>query len=350
MLPKDTRIGFLAPISKSIPPDTYGPQERVIAGIIRGLVELGYSDITLFATAQTKITGVKTVALFDVPFSERQPAEPRIEEWRHIAHALAAAQGQVDILHNHMNYLPLLLSPLNQVPTVTTLHGSGIESDAKFGYLANKDSPYISISDHERTFIPELNYVATIFNPIDASLYTPVAPSEVEPYLVNTGRMDPQKGVHEAIALAKKLGRPLRLAGPIAPHQQVYFDEMIKPHVDGDRIQYLGNLGAAEVRRLIAGATAFIGLTEWEEPFGLAIAEALACGVPVIASDRGAHTETVRKGISGILVKDTAEAVRRFDEVLGLDRTRIRHDAEARFGIPTIARQHAAAYARVLGL
>lgn len=349
MLPKDTRIGFLAPVSKSIPPETYGPHERDIAGIIRGLVELGYQDITLFATAQTKIEGVKTVALFEAPFSERPSAEARIEEWRHIAYALAAAQGQIDVLHNHMNYLPLLLSPLNQVPTVTTLHGSGIERDAKFGYSANKDLPYISMSDYERTIIPELNYIATVYNPIDTALYTPVAPAEVEPYLVNTGRMDPQKGVHQAIALAKELGHPLRLAGPIDPHQQRYFDEMIKPHIDGSQVQYFGNLGAAEVRRLVAGATAFIGLTEWEETFGLAIAEALACGVPVIASARGAHRETVREGVSGILVQNVAEAVRRFDEVLALDRAKIRTDAEERFGIPTIARQHAEAYAKILG-
>src|SRR6266498_2798 len=347
MLDKKTRIGLLAPINWSIPPVSYGPWEQDIADIITGLKQIGYHNIILFATKETYIPGVKTIAIIDKPFGDRDVRGQHAWELIHIAHAMKMAENEVDILNNHFNYMPLLFSEFTSKPVVTTLHGCGAEETPSEAFRYYRHLPYISISDAERKNVPELNYVATVYNPInfDQFSFSPVKPGE---YLVTMGRMHPNKGIHNSIALAKALNKPLYLAGPIQPESQSYFDTRVAPFIDNKQIFYLGNISSSEVHSWVSRAKAFVGMIEWDEPFGRSIAESMACGTPVIATPMGAHSELVRDGISGIIVKSVEEATKRFHEIESIDREKCRVAAERLYSIPRVAHSLVNAFEKVL--
>lgn len=346
MLPKNTRIGLLAPIIWPIPPKSYGAWERVVTNLATGLVKLGYKNITLFATKQARVKGVKVVSIIDKPLSQVEIPGKRAFEFLHIAHGLKQASKSVDIIHNHLNYHPLLFSQFIDRPIVTTMHGSGIEPESKIGYSHYRRLPFVSISNFERKFIPHLNYVATVYNGIDMETFT-FNPRKGK-YLVNTGRIHPTKGVHNAVKLALAVKTPLYLAGPVEKEAEGYFREKIKPFIDGKRIIYLGNLPQPRINKLVGNALAFVGLIEWQEPFGLSVAEALSCGTPVIATPRGAHPELIKDGVNGLLVNSVREAIGRFDEIKLIDRSVCRQTAEKLFSMETMAKGYLAAYQLVL--
>ena len=344
-LPLDTRIGFLAPITWQIPPVGYGPWEKVVTNIARGLVSRGYSNVTVIATKEARIPGVKTVAVVERPLGEPPPDDVLKINRQHIEFAYQYARENLDIIHNHFNFQPLdLLSGLN-IPTVTTLHGSGIEPAAKEGYSKHRDMAFVSISNAERQFVPELNYVATVYNGIDFNEFP--FESSPEKYLVNIGRIHPTKGVHNAVELARRLDWPLKIAGLIAADQQSYFDQNIKPFLS-DKIEYLGSLSSTDVSLLVRKATALTGLIEWEEPFGLSVAEAMASGTPVIGTPRGSHREIIKQGETGILVANVAEAVKKFTEVTAINRRRCRDVANTLFSLETMTAGYVEVYQKLL--
>jgi glycosyltransferase involved in cell wall biosynthesis len=342
----ETRIGLLAPITWAIPPEGYGPWERVVANLCKGLVAAGCRNVTLFATRQADLPGVRTVASLDRPLGEPGPenADKLVEE--HIRHAFGHAQGHLDLVHNHLNWRPLPLFSKLPIPTVTTLHGSAIEPASAAEYRRHRELPYVSISNAERNFLPELNYLATVYNGIDFR-EVPFVP-EGGGYLAFAGRIHPQKGPHHAIELAEHAGLPLRLAGPVTPDQEDYFEAEIRPRIRPGAVEYLGSLSGPDTLRLMGGAAATVGLIEWDEPFGLSMAESMACGTPVIATPRGAHREIVREGVSGVLVRDVDEAYCRLEEALRLDRRACRQAAEETFSLEAMARGYLAAYGLAL--
>jgi glycosyltransferase involved in cell wall biosynthesis len=343
MLDKKTSIGLLAPITWSIPPKAYGPWERDVADLAKELVKAGYENIYLYATKEAYIPGVKTVAVIDAPLGEREIDGKRALEMIHIAHALEHASTNVDIINNHLNYLPLLFSAFIKAPIITTLHGAASEPEAKRAFSHYNRLPYISLTNAERAHLPELNYVGNAPNGIDFDEFSPA--ESVENYLVNTGRIHPSKGIHHAIEFAHKVGRPLFLAGPIDDPR--YFAEQVKPRLD-KQVRYLGNLGAAEVHQLVSRAHAFVALIDWDEPFGRSIAEAMASGTPVIGTARGSHNELVVDKVTGIRVKDTDEAVRRFKEVATLNRQECRKKAYELFSLEAMRNGYIAAFEKVL--
>lgn len=347
MLDKKTRIGFLAPITWGIPPKGYGPWEQDVADLITGLKQAGYENIVLFATKESQIPGVKTIALVDKPLGESTPKGAHAWELLHISYAMERASEEVDILNNHLNFTPLLFHRFLSIPMITTLHGAGTEENSSVAFEQFKDLPYISISDAERKILPDLNYVATVYNPVDFHHYTPSQHPPKE-YLVNMGRMHPHKGVHNAIALAKKVGLPLYLAGPIQPEYESYFTTEIAPHIDNKHVHYLGNLSGSEVKKWVSEAKAFIGLVEWDEPFGRSIAEAMACGTPVIGTARGAHPELIIDGKSGLLVHNTEEAIARFSEVEKINRHVCRETVQKLYSIPAVTQKLLTSLEKVL--
>lgn len=347
MLPYNTKIGILAPVTWEIPPVAYGPWEKVVTNVARGLVEAGYTNVTLFATKEAKIKGTKTVALLKSPLKELQPETDRSKEYLHITSSLAYANEHCDIVHNNLNFHPLLFSSFLKVPIVTTLHGSASVPESKIAYEYFKNLPYVSISDAERAYAPKLNYVATVYNPIDFSEFSfnPKAPDKK---LVFAGRIHPDKGVHNAIALAQRTSLPLIIAGPIPHGQETYFKEQVEPHIDKKQITFVGNLTPKKVHALVSGAMAFVGLIEWDEPFGLSIAEAMASGTPVIGTPRGSQKELIIDGVTGILVKNVEEAARRIGELEHIERARCRAAASEMFDIKTVVNQYLQVYETVL--
>jgi glycosyltransferase involved in cell wall biosynthesis len=333
------RVAMLAPISWRVPPRHYGPWERVVSLLTEGLVERGV-DVTLFATADS-VTQARLDAVCPRPLEEDPSLDPKVWESLHIANAFEKA-GRFDLIHNHYDFLPLTYTRLVTTPVVTTVHGFSSDRIKPVYRRYAERVAYVSISEADRD--PDLRYLATVYHGIDLAEFTPR--EEVGRGLVYLGRIHPDKGVAEAITVAKAVGLPLVIAGIV--HDREYFDREIAPHVDGDRVRYVGSLGAADRNELLGSAVALLHLVEFAEPFGLSMIEAMACGTPVIARRRGSVPEVVDDGITGFVVDDVAGAIRAVGRVGALDRRAVRAQVAKRFSRDRMVDDYMRVYERVL--
>jgi len=334
------RVAVLAPLSWRVPPRHYGPWELFASLLTEGLVDAGV-DVTLFATGDSLTSG-RLVSVASTPWSEDPSAEPKVSECLHISEVFERA-ADFDVIHNSFDFLPLTYSRLVRTPVLTTIHGFSSPAIVPVYEKYNDIGAYIAISDADRH--PRLRYAATIHHGIDTDLYG--LHPDPDGYLLFFGRIHPDKGTAEAIDVAGRLGLPLVIAGII--QDQAYFDSRVAPHVDGTRVRYLGPVGADDRADVLGGATALLHLVTFDEPFGLSVVEAMACGTPVIASRRGSMPEIVDEGVTGILVDDSDDAVAAVAKAAGLDRTAIRSRAVVRFGRDRMIADYLDAYARLLG-
>ena len=333
------RLAMLAPISWRVPPRHYGPWERVVSLLTEGLVGRGVA-VTLFATADS-ITRARLVGTCPRPYSEDGGLEPKVWECLHIAEVFERAD-EFDLIHNHFDFLPLSYSGLVETPLVTTIHGFSSPRILPVFEKYNKRTYYVSISDADRS--PHLDYVATVHHGIPLDEFT--LRRDSDGYLVFFGRIHPEKGTADAIEVARRAGRPLVIAGII--QDQNYFDREVAPHVDGDRVRYLGPVGSDKRSEVLGGADALLHLIHFDEPFGLSMIEAMACGVPVIAIGRGSVPEIVVNGETGFVVSDrdaAAAAVERIDTV---DRAAVRKHVEAHFSVDRMTDAYLRVYQEVL--
>jgi glycosyltransferase involved in cell wall biosynthesis len=335
------RVGLLAPISWRVPPRHYGPWERVVSLLCEGLVERGV-DVTLFATADSR-TAARLESICPRALFEDPTLDAKVWESLHIAHAFERARELgLDVLHNHYDFLPLTYAGLTDIPVVTTIHG--FSSDRILPVYERYDGrvAYVSISDADRR--PSLHYTATIHHGIALEEFTPrERPGE---YLVFFGRIHPDKGVAEAIEVAHRTDRPLVIAGII--HDEQYFAEKVAPHIDGERIRYVGSAEPADRDEILGNALALLHLVNWNEPFGLSMVEAMACGTPVIAHRRGSVPEVVDDGVTGLIVEDIADAVDAVARIGAIDRRGVRARCAARFSRDRMVRDYLEVYERVL--
>lgn len=309
------RIAMLAPIAWRVPPRHYGPWERVVSLLTEGLVARGV-DVTLFATADSH-TSARLAAICPRPYGEDPSIDPKVWECLHIASVFERA-AEFDLIHNHFDFLPLSYSGLVRTPVLTTIHGFSSERIVPVYRHYNDRCHYVAISDADRH--PALDYVATIHHGIALEEFTPrERPGD---FLLFLGRIHPDKGAAEAIEVSRRSGMPLVLAGII--HDQDYFERAVEPHLDGTQIRYVGSVGPAERDALLGGAYALLHLINFDEPFGLSMAESMACGTPVIATGRGSVPEIVRHGETGFVVSGPDEALAVLPQVAALDRVRIR--------------------------
>ncbi|MEO7908387.1 MAG: glycosyltransferase family 4 protein [Roseiflexaceae bacterium] len=316
------KIAMLAPIAWRVPPRDYGPWERVVSLLTEGLVARGV-DVTLFATADSLTSG-RLAAVCPRPYAEEPPLDAKVWECLHIASVFERA-SEFDLIHNHFDFLPLSFSELVSTPVLTTIHGFSSERILPVYQRYNQHCQYVAISDADRH--PTLDYVATVYHGIALEEFTLRRTSD--DYLLFFGRIHPDKGAAEAIEVARRSGRRLLLAGII--QDQVYFDQQIAPHIDGDWVRYVGSVGPAERDTLLGGACALLHLISFDEPFGLSMVEAMACGTPVLAYRRGSVPEVVRHGQSGWIVDSLDEAVAMLPQVAALDREGVRAYAAAHF-------------------
>ncbi len=333
------RVGMLAPITWRVPPRHYGPWERVVSLLTEGLVERGV-DVTLFATADS-LTAGRLASICPRPLAEDPRLDPKVWECLHIAHAFERAL-EVDLLHNHLDFLPLTYAGLVDVPVVTTIHGFSSPKILPVYQRYDGRVRYVSISDADRA--PTLTYDATVYHGIALEEFTPR--ERAGEYLVFLGRIHPDKGVAEAIELARRSGRRLLIAGII--HDREYYERDVAPFVDGDQVEYLGSLGPAERNVLLGDAFALVHLVNFAEPFGLSMVEAMACGTPVIGRRRGAVPEVVEDGLTGFVVDDVDGAVKALERVAGLDRRAIRARCAERFSRDRMVGDYLDVYERVL--
>jgi glycosyltransferase involved in cell wall biosynthesis len=330
----------LAPIAWRTPPRHYGPWEQFASLLTEGLVASGH-QVTLFATADS-LTAATLVATAPSGWSEDPTIDAKVAECLHIASVFERARD-FDIIHNGFDFLPLTYGGLVRTPVITTIHGFSSERIVPVYERYNDAGAYVSISDADRH--PNLRYAATIHHGIAVDQFA-VHPNPGE-HLLFFGRIHPDKGTAHAIEVARRCGRRLDIAGII--QDESYFRAEVAPHVDGDRVCYLGAVDASMRAEVLGGAHALLHLIDFDEPFGYSVAEAMACGTPVIANARGSMAELIRDGADGFLVSDIETAVAAVDSATRLDRRAIVARAAARFSVATMVDEYVKVYRRILG-
>lgn len=331
------RVALLGPVAWRTPPRHYGPWELITGLLADGLADRGV-DVTLFATLDS-VTRAKLDGICARPYEEDPDIDGRIAEAVHVAHALRRA-GDFDLIHNHLDWLPLAFSALVKTPMVTTIHG--FSSPRILPAYRASNSAFVSISDSDRS--PELDYIATVHHGVDPDVL-PFSAAGGDA-LVCLGRIHPDKGTAQAIEIATRAGRELVLCGPI--QDPGYFATEVEPHLDGNRVRYLGSIGPDQRAQVLGSAAALLHPIAFAEPFGLSVVEAMMCGTPVIAYTHGSMPEVIDEGVTGTLVSDAAGAAAAVERVAALDRSACRVQAERRFSVRGMVDSYLDVYSRVL--
>lgn len=339
------RIAQIAPLWERVPPPAYGGIELVVGLLTDELVRRGH-EVTLFASGDSvslaKLESVHPRALRLDPTIK----ECGVYELMHLSSVYERAED-FDIIHSHMGYVTLPYAKLVKTPTVHTLHGIFTPDNEKI-FQHGKKQPYISISDAQREPRLDLNCVATVYNGIDVSSYKFHSEPDNEPYLAFLGRLSPEKGPHLAIEIAKKSGWRLKMAGKVDVVDVEYFEREIKPHIDGEQIQYLGEANHDQKNALMGGAVATLFPITWREPFGLVMVESMAAGTPVIAMKLGSTQEVINHGKTGFLCNNVDEFVSAIDRVSELSRAACREYVSNRFSLQSMTDGYEAVYRQLL--
>ncbi len=338
---KNIKIALLSPVCWRTPPRKYGPWEQVASNIAEGLMARGY-NVTLFATADSMTEG-KLEAVCDRPYGEYPKMDAKVCECLHISHFMEMAH-RFDILHNNYDFLPLTYSQLIKTPMVTTIHGFSSPKILPVYKKYNNTNRYVSISNSDRS--PKLDYIATVYNGINPEAFH--FQHKSDDYLLFFGRIHPEKGTYEAIQIARKAGRRLIISGLI--QDEKYFKAKVKPYLNNEQIIYVGNSGSTRRDKLLGGAYALLHPISFEEPFGLSVAEAMMCGTPVVAFNRGSMPELIVEDKTGFLVHTIDEAVAVLPAIENIRRTDCRQHAMENFSIDKMVDGYVDVYRKVLSL
>ncbi|GBE09676.1 alginate biosynthesis protein AlgA [bacterium BMS3Bbin12] len=333
------KIAMLSPLSWRTPPRHYGPWENVVNLLTEQLVVMGV-DVTLFATGDSHTSG-ELAWVCERPWSEDPSIDPKVWECLHIAEVFERAD-EFDLIHNQFDFLPLTYSGFTHTPLVTTIHGFSSPAILPVYKKYNGRTYYVAISEADKS--PELDYIATVHHGIDLTQFP--YREDAGDYLLFFGRIHPHKGVVDAIEVARRTGIRLVIAGIV--QDEAYFREQVEPHIDGSTVEYLGSVGPEKRQEVLGGARALLHLIHFDEPFGLSVVEAMACGTPVIAYGRGSMPEIIRDGRTGFIVADVDAAVQAVDGIASLDRRACRDEVEQRFTCQHMARAYLEVYRRIL--
>jgi glycosyltransferase involved in cell wall biosynthesis len=333
------KAAILAPVAWRTPPRHYGPWEQVASNIAEGLIKLGV-EVTLFATGDS-ITAGKLEAICEQGYEEDRTQDAKVLECLHISNLMEKA-NKFDIIHNNFDFLPLTYSGLIKTPIITTIHGFSSQRIIPVYKKYNSTGNYVSISNSDRS--PELNYLATVYNGLDTKDFEYNAYPDT--YLLYFGRIHPDKGTAEAIDIAKKSKRKLLIAGIV--QDEGYFKEKIEPQLN-DQIEYIGSAGPDKRNFLLRNALALLHPINFNEPFGLSVAEAMLCGTPVIAFNRGAMPELIKHEETGFLVNTVDEAVEVVECIKNIKRQDCYNWATAQFSCDKMVADYLTLYHQILG-
>ena len=334
------RIAMLAPLAEKVPPKLYGGTERVVAWLVDELVALGH-DVTLFASGDSRTKGKLHSVWPRALRLGRKGTDPSAACSLSLE-AIAKRAADFDVIHSHVDWLPLPLLSRLGVPFLTTAHGRldlpGLPDVVREFCKAG----FVSISDNQRRQLPEAKWIATIHHGLPSTLFR--ASYDQGSYLAFLGRLTAKKGPEDAIRIAEAVGMPLRIAAKIPRAETAYFKKQLQPHIDGERATLVGEVDDAKKQPFLASAAALLFPIDWPEPFGLVMIEAMACGTPVIAYRSGSVPEVVEDGVTGFIVDGEEDAVRAVRELPRLDRRTIRARFEERFTAVRMAREYEARY------
>jgi glycosyltransferase involved in cell wall biosynthesis len=335
------RIAHIAPVATTIPPPKSGSVELMTSLLTEGLVARGH-DVTLFATGDSTTTA-KLHATYPHGYWHDENMWPwELYEMLNLAAAVERARD-FDIIHYEAAYYPMSLAfaRLSPTPIVQTLHHSPSEAETRL-WSRYPEAPFVAISKEQRGLLGGLNVVEVVLHGIDTDNFD--FREKPDDYLLFLGRFTEGKGVLQAIEIAKRVGVRLILAAA----EDEYYREKVAPHVDGRRIVYHGEADYPSKVKLYGGARALLYPIQAREPFGLVLAEAMACGTPVAALDRGAVREIVDDGVTGLVFENLEQMANELPRVFDLDRRRVRRRAVERFGIDRMVNEYIAVYERLV--
>ncbi|MBI4213451.1 MAG: glycosyltransferase family 4 protein [Chloroflexi bacterium] len=347
------RIAQLAPVVESVPPQLYGGTERVIAALIAELTALGH-DVTLYASGDSHTPARLLPQVEKALWKLDEPCSADVMHTVELSRVLRDAPDY-DIIHSHLDFFAFPYGRVSTTPFIHTLHGRLDAPELQALYREFPETPVISISDSQRRPLPWANWVATVYNGIQTQ-NLPLGPGKGG-YLAFLGRISPEKGVDQAIDVALKTGIPLKIAARM-PLENLdnawvradwaYYREQVKPRLSHPLIEFVGEVDDHGKYDLLKDAMALVFPINWPEPFGLVMAEALACGTPVIARRIASTPEIIQHGRTGFLCDTIDEMVEACRQVHTIDRIECRRDVEERFSARTMARHYLGAYRAVL--
>lgn len=339
------KIAQIAPLWERVPPFRYGGIELIVSLLTDELVRRGH-EVTLFASGDS-ITTANLKCVHD----QALRLDPTIKEaGLYEQMMLSDVYGQAhrfDIIHSHVGCAALPYSRFVKTPTVHTMHGVFTPDNEKM-FRQFAWQPYISISEAQREPRLGLNYIHTVYNGIDTSAY-PFSPTPTQPaYLAFVGRISPEKGPIEAIQIARASGLPLKMAGKIDAVDRIFYQEQVEPLIDGEQIQYLGEVSHEEKVALLSGATATLFPITWREPFGLVMIESMATGTPVIGMGLGSVPEVIAHGKTGFVCHSLEKMIEAVPAAIKIERQVCRDYVVESFSVKSMTDEYLRAYDMVL--
>ncbi len=340
------RIAQVSPLHESVPPKLYGGTERVVSFLTEELVGLGH-DVTLFASGDSQTSGKL------IPIGERAlRLDPQIHDTTAphmlLMETVRQRASEFDIIHFHMDYWPFSVFTRQRTPFVSTLHGRLDLPEIHPMFARFPEVALVSVSDHQRSGLPGGNYARTVQHGLPAGLLMPKSGGASPSYLAFLGRIAPEKGPDRAIRIARAAGMTLKIAAKVSEADRPYFEAVIVPMLAGGGVELVGEISEAKKASFLSGAAALLMPIDWPEPFGLVMIEAMACGTPVIAFDRGSVPEIVEDGVTGFIVENERQAVAAIRRLDGLSRARIRERFGQRFTARRMAEEYVDVYASLI--
>ncbi len=338
------RIAQIAPLHEAVPPKLYGGTERVVSFLTEELVNLGH-DVTLFASGDSK-TSAKLEPIWPRALrldpAIRDPIAPHML----LMEAVRQQADQFDVLHFHMDYWSFSLFSRQATPFVTTMHGRLDLPELQPVFDMFPQAPVVSISDSQRRPLPQANYARTVLHGLPRDL---LRPTGAKPgYLAFLGRIAPEKRPDRAIRIAKACGIPLKIAAKVDVVDKAYWESTIAPLLVGADVEMIGEINDERKSDFLSGAMGLLMPIDWPEPFGLVMIEAMACGTPVIAFNRGSVPEVVEDGLTGFIVEDETSAVAAVSRLGTLSRERVRARFEERFTARRMAEDYLSVYRELI--
>jgi glycosyltransferase involved in cell wall biosynthesis len=336
------RIAQVAPLYESVPPRGYGGTERVASYLTEELVALGH-EVTLFASGDS-VTRARLVAGSERALRLDDRCRDSLAAHFRMLGQVAELASHFDLIHFHIDYLHFPLTKYQAWAHVTTLHGRLDLPELEPLYRQFPGQPLVSISDAQRGPLQFANWLGTVHHGLPLKLH----PYRDRPgkYLAFLGRVSPEKGLDQAIEIARRVGMRLKIAAKVDRADRDYYTQVIQPllRAAGHTAEFIGEVGGHEKDEFLGNAHALLFPINWPEPFGLVMIEALACGTPVVAYRRGSVPEIVEDGVSGFIVEDVEGAVRAVQRVSELRRSACRSVFEERFSVARMARDYLRVY------
>jgi glycosyltransferase involved in cell wall biosynthesis len=339
------RIAQIAPPMESVPPRLYGGTERIVAYLTEALVELGH-DVTLFASGDS-VTSARLVGCVPTALRLDATVKDPIPYYMLMLDRVREQADDFDFLHFHIDQFHFPLFRPLAMRTVTTAHGRQDLPDLKPLYVGFSDMPLVSISNAQRSPVPNANFVATVYHGIPADLHKPVQHRR-EGYLAFLGRISHEKCPDRAIEIARRVGIPLKIAAKVDKVDEEYYREKIVPLLDGPGVEFIGEINEREKTEFLGNASALLFPINWPEPFGLVMIEAMACGTPVLAFRCGSVPEIIDEGVTGHIVDNVEAATEMLPRVIALDRRGVRKRFEERFTAMRMAKDYVSLYRALL--